>query len=396
MVDNPENQSRRVIVVSNDVVPGLGVPVAAPGLRAYGLAEGLRSHGFEVTTLVVRGPLENQWEALGYDVPPPSVPGVEVIAPRDLRCYLRTHAPATAILINSNQVDHLERIEGISYVLDFFAPKMLETLYHEQEDYPGQALRRLRERKIRAIEMSDAFIVNGAKKVAYFLGWLLQGERDIRHLPLEVVNMCVPLAPDMDGVDDARHAERDGVRFAVAGYLQSWSKPGSWLRTLESHLERPGVTLDILLPEHWGRGSRPKEENEHLGWLRDNPSVRSHTAMVFSKFQSFLSEADVSVDLFDHNLEREYAMITRSIVSLAVGVPVIHPPFTEVSAMISDYDAGWLVDPADTPGLDEILRRIVEEPEVVTEKGRNALRLSAELIDPEVATRPLAKIIEAL
>lgn len=388
--------------MSNDVVPGLGVPVAAPGLRAYGLAEGLRSHGFGVTTLVASPPLESQWNTLGYDAPPPAAPGVEVIAPRDLKHYLRTHAPATVILINSNQVDHLERMEGISYVLDFFAPKMLETLYHEQDDYPGEALRRLRERKIRAIEMSDAFIVNGAKKVPYFLGWLLQGDRDVRNMPLEVVNMCVPLVQAGAGEDDenGKHnvesAGRDGVRFAVAGYLQSWSKPGSWLRTLESHLQRPGVTLDILLPEHWGRGSRPKEENEHLEWLRNHPSVRPHTAMVFSKFQRFLSEADVSIDLFDHNLEREYAMITRSIVSLAGGVPVVHPPFTEVSKMISDYDAGWLIDPADTPGLDKVLRRIVDEPEEIAEKSENARALAAELIDPEVATRPLAGIIKRL
>ncbi len=35
----------KIVLVANDVVPGMGLPVAAPGLRAYGLAEGLRHHG---------------------------------------------------------------------------------------------------------------------------------------------------------------------------------------------------------------------------------------------------------------------------------------------------------------------------------------------------------------
>lgn len=384
-----------VIIVSNDVVPGLGVPVAAPGLRAYGLAEGLRSHGFDVTTLVSKPPLEDQWKALGNEVPPPTPEDVEVIAPRQLKRYLETHAPATVILINSNQVDHLERMDGITYVLDFFAPKVLETLYHERDEYPQRALQRLRERKIRAIEMADAFIVNGQKKLPYFLGWLLQGERDIRRLPLEVVNMCVPLGWSETGPGSSQGPD-GGVRFAVGGYLQSWSQPGSWLQVLEGYLEQPGIGLDILLPEHWGKGSQPKEENEHLEWLRENPSVRTYTPMVFSKFRGFLSNADVALDLFDYNLEREYAMITRSIVALAMGVPVVHPPFTEVSSMISGHDAGWLVDPADTATLKDLLQSIIDEPELVREKSENARQLSAELIDPRVATRPLAKIIKAL
>ena len=37
--------------MSNDVVPGMGVPVAAPGLRVFGLEQGLRAAG--VPTIVV-------------------------------------------------------------------------------------------------------------------------------------------------------------------------------------------------------------------------------------------------------------------------------------------------------------------------------------------------------
>jgi hypothetical protein len=184
---------KKVFIISNDIVPSLGMPVAAPGLRAFGLAEGLRANGAKVKTLVVKGFVERQWMRFGRSVPHPTAPHAEVIGAGQLARYLEAHAPATVVIINSNQVDHLKPIKGIRYVLDFFAPKMLEMLYHHSGEYPEKEISALRQRKIRAIKLADGFIVNGAKKVPYFLGWMLQADRDIRGLPFEVVNMCVPL-----------------------------------------------------------------------------------------------------------------------------------------------------------------------------------------------------------
>jgi hypothetical protein len=116
--------------------------------------------------------------------------------------------------------------------------------------------------------------------------------------------------------------------------------------------------------------------------------------MTFSNFQTFLSTVDVTIDLFQHNLEREYAMVTRSVVSLAAGVPVIHPPFTEVSEMIAEYDAGWLVDPQDTGALENVLDVIMESPDVLRRKTKNARTLAREVIDPVEAVRPLVRIME--
>jgi hypothetical protein len=378
----------RVFVLSNDIVPSLGMPVAAPGLRAFGLAEGLRANGVETKTVVTRGFTDRQWLRFGKSVPHPTAPHTEAVSARRLSRYLESNAPAVAVLINSNQVDHLGPIQGIRYVLDFFAPKMLETLYQHGEGYPKEELAALRRRKIRAIELADAFIVNGAKKVPYFLAWILQADRDVRGLPLEVVNMCAPLSWSEDARDDR-------VRFAVAGYLQSWSTLGSWVKVVERQLERPEMSLDLLLPWHWGGAAeRSHESKSDLDRLQRHESVTTHGPMTFSEFQRFLSTVDVSIDLFQHNLEREYAMVTRSVISLACGVPVIHPPFTEVSPMISEYDAGWLVDPSDTAALEKIINGILDDPEAVRHKKENARTLAAEVLDPAVAVKPLLRIIE--
>lgn len=383
--------SGQVFVISNDIVPGQEMPVAAPGLRAFGLAEGLRAHGLKVKTLTVRGFADRQWLRFGSKIPPPSAPGIEVVSARQLSRYLKTNAPATVVMINSNQADHLKPIPGIHYVLDFFAPKMLETLYQRGEEYPKEELARLRERKVRAIELADAFIVNGRKKVPYFLGWMMQANRDIRHLPLEVVNMCVPLARE-----ESVARRGSGLRFAVAGYLQQWSTLGNWVDVLERKLDRPGVSLDLLTPWHWGGGiERSHKSKSDLDRIGGHPSVTMHGQMKFSDFQRFLSSVDVSIDLFEHNLEREYAMVTRSIISLACGVPVVHPTFTEVSPMVEEYDAGWLVDPEDVKAIEATFDEIIENPAGVREKKENARRLAEAVIDPAVAVKPLVRIMES-
>jgi hypothetical protein len=386
--------SDRVFIISNDIVPSLGMPVAAPGLRAFGLAEGLRANGANVKTLVVKGFVDRQWMRFGKSVPHPMGPDTEVIGGFRLSRYLKTHAPATVILINSNQVDSLGPIPGIKYVLDFFAPKMLEMLYHHSGEYPEKEISELRQRKVRAIKLADGFIVNGAKKIPYFLAWLLQADRDIRDLPFEVVNMCAPLA--WSGPTRPGPASGGPVKFAVAGYLHSWSTLGNWVRVMERHLDRSNVSLDLMVPWHWS----VSEHYEHtsrgdLERLASYGSVTTHGPMTFSNFQGFLSGIDVAIDLFQHNLEREYAMVTRSIIALACGVPVLHPPFTEVSPMIAEYDAGWLVDPEDKAALEAVITGIIDDPDELRRKKENARKLASAVIEPGVAVKPLVRMMEA-
>jgi hypothetical protein len=270
----------------------------------------------------------------------------------------------------------------------------LEMLYHHSGEYPEKEISELRQRKVRAIKLADGFIVNGAKKIPYFLAWLLQADRDIRDLPLEVVNMCAPLAwsgPPRIGPDSG-----GPVRFAVAGYLHSWSTLGNWVRVMERHLDGSNASLDLMVPWHWS----VSEHYEHtsrgdLERLADYRSVTTHGPMTFSNFQGFLSGIDVAIDLFQHNLEREYAMVTRSIIALACGVPVLHPPFTEVSPMIAEYDAGWLVDPEDKGALEAVISGIIDDPDELRRKKENARRLASAVIEPEVAVKPLVRMMEA-
>ena len=370
-----------VVLVSNDVVPGMAMPVAAPGLRVYGISEGLRAHGFDVSTVVMRGPVASVWRR---GIPPTGQPGTVVCHAGDLGGYLEQQTPAVVVLTNSNQIDFVRPVEGLRFVLDFFAPKMLELACDSSRGNRAAEMEKLRERKLRAIDLADAFVVNGYKKVPYFLAWLMQAGRDPRGTPLETVFMPVPAALPVA-------EEHDILRIAVAGYLQGWNLPGPWLEHLVDRLETGAASLDVVMPVHWGQSE--DLESPRLEKIRDHRAVRSHGAMTFGDFQRFMSGIDVAVDLFGWTLEREYATVTRSIVAISCGVPVVHPPFTEVSPFIAEYEAGWVVDPADLAAVDAVFDAILAQDGEVQRRAENARRLWAEHFDPEVAVRPLAQML---
>lgn len=379
----------RVVVISNDVVPGSALPVAAPGLRASGLAQGLRAHGFDAEVVVVKRIVSRVWRAR---LPVPRPQHTLVLPASDLMEYLSARSPVVAIMLNSNQIDHLHRAEGVSFVFDFFAPKLLELISEPDAGYPLEEVRWLRRRKIEALGLADAVIVNGRKKLPYALGWLLQTDRDVREIPTEVVPMCVPSG-------DPRPARTDGpLRLGIAGYVQRWSVPTKWVRDLDEVVSRPEVVLDVLMPRHWGgaQGDDGAASGDALLQLAARHNVRTRDTVTFSEYRRFLEGLDVVLDLFDYNLEREYAMVTRAVVALACGVPIIHPPFTEVGSFIDEYDAGWLVDPADPTALRRVVDEILDDRRVVVAKTANAQRLAAEVFEPRRATEPLLRVLDEI
>ena len=376
----------RIVLVANDVVPGMGLPVAAPGLRVHGLAEGMRHHGFEVVTAVDGAALR----LLHPDGGSPVLPaGTFVVDGPGLAGFLADRAPAVVVLTNSNQIDHWRAAPGLHLVVDLFAPKMLELAASPERGNRKRALARLRERKLRALAAAEGFIVNGAGKVPYFGDWLRQAGRDPAATPLEVVLLGVP-------AHFAPRPTQGRVRFMVAGYLQGWSRPGPWLDRLTSRLDPPRVTLDLALPVHWGQRSRDDAAVRRLEALANRPGVTAHGMMPYEEFLDFMGRADVAVDLFERTPEREHAVVTRTVVALACGVPVVHPPFTEVSPLVEAYDAGWLVEPANQEALDGVLDAILGHPEVVAAKAANARRLWDEALDPRVTAAPLARLVRRL
>ncbi len=91
----------RAAILSKDVIPGMGVPVAAPGLRTWGMALGLRALGHEVTILIDHWLVSTVWRGT---VPPPMPPGSGVMQIKRVGDYVRAHGVDAVVITNSTKV----------------------------------------------------------------------------------------------------------------------------------------------------------------------------------------------------------------------------------------------------------------------------------------------------
>ncbi|MGL5094733.1 MAG: glycosyltransferase, partial [Planctomycetia bacterium] len=67
---------------------------------------------------------------------------------------------------------------------------------------------------------------------------------------------------------------------------------------------------------------------------------------------------------------------------------------SELSGLIRDYDAGWIVDPADLPAVEKVVEEVLDQPEEVRRRGANAQRLVRERLTYAVAGAPLLRFLE--
>ena len=395
--DAPTAAARRhpVYIVSNDVVPDMGMTVSAPGLRSRGLATGLRHHGYEVTEIVPEGAVSDRWHG---DVPPPRPPGVVVLAGGEVGGFLATRAPAVVITINSNQIDLVPEIDDLALVVDLFAPRILEVAC-QSEHYPQAHIAAMRSRDIVAMTRGRSFIVNGAKKVPFYLAWLLQTDRDPLAVQMDVVPM--PMDGNFDeATDDTSHDEEpqptEPVRVVSAGYLQGWSRPGPWYQIVSDVVARHGGEFHVAVVPRTGTGTGDglNGSTADLGHF-DHPNVTTHGGMLYDDYRRFMRAKDLAVDLFAYTLERPYAMVTRTVGAIASGLPVIHVPWTETAAYIESYDAGWLVDPSDPNRLEQVVAEALGDHELRRHKSKNARKLWRSVFDPVVATEPLVEQVRA-
>ena len=375
---------KRVLVVSNDLLPEQGTPVAAPGIRAHGLAIGLRAHGHDVVVAVMADAIDRYREATGSE--PVNAEGVTVVSPVRLATHIERWAADVVVIINANQIDHVGPLDGARLVYDLFAPRLLETAFRHGP-YPAGPLRTMREAKLRAFRRADGVIVNGAKKVGYALAWLLAADRDPREVPVRVVDMCMPVRP-------ARPRRGGPTRLVVSGYRQPWSTAWPWADVLTSRLG-DSLVADVAIGRHWG-STRALPPDDAVERLLANGAVTAHPLLGFDALRDVIADADIAIDLFPWSPERELAMVTRSVVALASATPVIHPPFTEVSDLVAEYEAGWLIDPDDPEALAALLDDLVASPAQVVRRTVGAARLGAERLDPAVAVAPLAQLVESL
>ncbi len=379
--------SNEIIVLSNDVVPHMGTPSAAPGLRAWGIAQGLRSLGHPVTVVVDSRAASRAWS---QPTPQPRPRDTLIMSSQLAGDLIRTRRPRAVILINSNQFDHIGDIDSVPLIFDFFAPKMLELAEALSGPELAAAGERLRRRKLAAFARCDGVVVNGVKKVPYVEDWLRQAGRRVAEVPLAQV--ATPIALSASRV---RGSGEGPLNLVVSGYLQPWSRPGAWVKGVRPFVDDGSVVLHLMIARHWG-GDRWDEPSDEIAELAALPSVKSYGRMEFEDFRRVIAQCDLAIDVFERSPERELAMVTRTLVSLACGIPTIHVPFTETGLLVKRFNAGWLVDGDNAADVEAAVRSAASEPSALERRRRGATRLGRKVLDPVVAVAPLHDLIEGL
>ena len=110
--------------------------------------------------------------------------------------------------------------------------------------------------------------------------------------------------------------------------------------------------------------------------------------------QHKIASAICVLDLMDYNFEREMAMTTRTVEYLSLGAPVIYSNFNWLAEKISQYDAGWCLEPGNRQELNAVLVQITAgDASMLRRKSNNALALSRSEFAPTLHEEALDRIL---
>lgn len=379
---------RRVLFFSVDLIPLPGRPVNGGGLRAWGLAEGLRAHGHEVLHSVPRRLLE------GLEDPPKELAGLAFDTSR-IAEVVRKVDPDVVLFEQWGLLDHYDG-DGVPVVLDLHGSLILENAYRGQVNWSLNAVA-----KLHALRKADLVVVPGHRQADYFKAWLMLAGDSPRDLPLVTVPVSMP--PEQPSRKRGRgkaKKRKAGPRFVYGGNLWPWIDPFPGLGFLVEEMEarkKGHLDLYVSLPQRQDvvpqEPPLPDSAGDVMAPILASRRVTSHDRISRDEMIAAYLGSDVAVDLYRRNHEREIAVTTRTVEYLWCGLPVVYADYQELSSKIREADAGWVLDPEDEWAIREAFAEILEEPEVVRRKGRHAQKLVAEQLTWDRTIEPLARFV---
>ena len=380
----------KFLVFTTDVIPLPGLATSGTALRTWGLIQGLRSLGHEVTVSVPQPALENvlkntatqslpsettaalqELKRLSFD----STNQSKVIAETGPEVIICGHWPALTLSTKPSQ----------TLVIDLAGPHLLERHYQQS---PNQidAVRG----KLSVLSRADYYIVSGPSQRLYFLSFLLRA--GIKNAEKRIAQISMPLDPNLPAHRGSA-AERF-PNFVFGGVFLPWQDPSAGLEQLSGILtERNAGNLTLIGGPHPNYKLKEGVYERLFEGLSANPRVTTHPMLPYASFIDLLCEQDVALDVMRWNLERQLAVTIRSTTYLWSGTPVIYNDFADLAHVIKRYDAGWCVDPNDPQALRQVCEEIYGNPAVVRQKSVNAQQLARMEFAWDRAVQPLLGLL---
>ncbi len=359
-----QDVSRRVLVISSDILPFPGLPTVGSGLRAWGLGQSLIARGHHVRFAMPREALGQAKQSL-----PPEV--IELAwEPHTLARVAQIADPDVIIVCNWPILDLLptENIR-VPIILDQHGPHNIEREYQKYGDPEDNA-----RRKLNALRKADYFTCAGKKQLRYFQTWLVRAGWGEQERQTRAIAIPVSLSPDLP-----EHHPAEELTFVYGGTFLPWQDPSLGLTLLVEELDRRARgKLYFFGGKHPFYPVDTGIFESLLARLKTSPRVIAPGTLPHAELIARYARADVAMDVMKRNPERELAFTTRTVEYLWCGVPVVYGDYAELTDYIREYDAGWIVNPEEPEQIRAALAEIFDHPEIVAEKSRNAQRLARE------------------
>lgn len=368
----------RILALTTEPIPLAGMPATGAGLRAWGLAQGLRGAGLDVSLWIPANAWANYPQ---YDSAFRSGERPDWIGSFDrttLNDAVREFAPDAIVLQHWGLAREMGPVK-CPLAIDLAGPHLLERKLWGSSDPEADLME-----KIEALRRADFLTASGERQRLYFMafaqmaGWPADQAR-----PLPVIPFAMKAAPEPPPI-------RNG-RFIYGGYFLPWQDPSTVLEAALRAMDAAGRGELLFIG-----GMHPQNDVSRGSFatlterLSAHPRVRMIEPMPFDRYQALLAEGGVALDCMAPNAERELAFTTRTVVYLAAGLPVVHHDYSETGALIAETGAGWACAPDDAEGLENLLGGILHGEQDLAGRASAALRLVNERLDWDATIRPLA------
>lgn len=310
-------------ILSNDVVPGMGLPASGQGIRALCTQRLLEELGWTADVFMQFSLVSERYRRWS------ELPGFKV--PSSVQLYRAVEARErlaeydTIVLHNWGAGQKLQLLDHPPgrLIYDFFSATLVE---HEFLDKGEAYLEDVAQRKNRLLKPASAFWGNGTGRVDYATAYLER--QGITGQPV----WNVPMSPE------CQENTRERL-IVVGGFRQAWTTTLSDRmldRIAETFADYEVVRLGHGIQYHGLKLAPVDADAEAVSARRFfdlNP-------MTFADYERLLRRASLFIDLSDLNAERRVSFSSRGLTALAMGCPILHNRETDLGALVEAFEAG--------------------------------------------------------
>ena len=366
---------QKVLIHIHGNLPEAARPTVGNGLRARQLGVALAERGVAVSYLT-------QGSFYSGLQPPNNITLFDTTA--EFLRIIENHRPDLLVLIQGEGLDMIPETGFETPTLaDWIAPRMLEFAFQHLP------LEQWLFRMLAAMSKADYHACCTEPQRAYLYAMLQLAGAELDRTSVAVV----PLAAVGEAIARAPSAGPDPV-FVAGGVHWPWVRSARFLRILLEEMESAGRGVLKLFGGRYPFAIDADQYHDAAEALPPSPRLKPGGMLPYPDLLREYAAADVAVDLFEENPERQLALSFREIDYLWSGLPMVCTPFSHIARHVGRYGAGWVLPDIDDQTIRRVFREILALPRPMpADYSDAARRLSRDVFDYRAAILPIMNLL---